>query len=59
MSEMTTRQLQIPLPHGPVTAKHIKKHVKRQLAANEKLVRVALTSVEASHLIIEVGVEHA
>ncbi len=58
MSRITTRQIKIPLPQGPVTAKHIKSHVKRQMTATEKLVRVALTSVESDHMVIEAGIQH-
>ncbi len=58
MSRITTRQIKIPLPQGPVTASHIKGHVKRQMAASEKLVRVALTSVESDHMVIEAGIQH-
>ncbi len=58
MSQITTRQIKIPLPQGAVTAKHIKHHVKKQLAATEKLVRVALTSVESDHIVIEAGIQH-
>jgi hypothetical protein len=58
MSRITTRQIKIPLPQGPVTAKHIKNHVKRQMTVTEKLVRVALTSVESDHMVIEAGIQH-
>lgn len=52
-----TRQVRIPRRHRPITAKELKRDVSRQLQQGESLVRVALTSVEADHLVVEIGIQ--
>jgi len=54
-----TRQLQIPRTYRPVTAKELKRAVQKQLQPGEKLIQLALTSVEADHLLVEVGIQRS
>lgn len=52
-----TRQVKIPRRNRPITAKQLKKEVVRQLQQGEELIRVALTSVEIDHLVVEIGIQ--
>lgn len=53
---ISTRQLHIPKGRNPITAKELKRAVMKQLAPGEELVQFALTAVEPTHLVVEVGV---
>lgn len=52
-----TRQVKIPRRNRPVTAKELKRDLRKQLQQGEELIRVALTSVEVDHLLIEIGIQ--
>lgn len=51
-----TREVRIPRRNKPLTAKDIQRYVKQDLSPGEELLQVALTSVEATHYVIEIGV---
>jgi hypothetical protein len=55
--QIYTRQVRIPRRNRPLTAKDIQRYVKQELAPGEELLQVALTSVEATCYVIEVGVQ--
>ena len=52
-----TRQVRIPRRNRPLTAKDIQKYVKAELTQGEELLQVALTSVEATHYVVEIGIQ--
>ncbi|MEZ0375355.1 MAG: hypothetical protein ACAI44_40075 [Candidatus Sericytochromatia bacterium] len=52
-----TRQVRIPRRNRPLTAKDIQKYVKADLTQGEELLQVALTSVEATHYVVEIGIQ--
>ena len=52
-----TRQVKIPKRNRPITAKELKRDVRKQLQPGEELIRVALSSVEIDHLLVEIGIQ--
>ncbi len=52
-----TRQVNIPRRNQPLTAETLKAYVQQELARGEELLNVALMGVEATHYVVEIGVQ--
>lgn len=52
-----TRQVRIPRRNQPLTAENLKRYVEQDLARGEELLQVALMGVEATHYVVEIGVQ--
>lgn len=52
-----TRQVKIPRRNQPLTAENLKAYVQQDLARGEELLQVSLMGIEATHYVVEIGIQ--